>query len=98
VSGFVAREIVKNDIRSGFRAIGLSDNKVVLAHRKIAGRHRVGKYGVDIEGFERFLSLEMNEREARFYVINEIGRMESTSAGFRSLIDRIFRSEIPLIA
>jgi len=52
VAGFYTREIRQNDIRKGFCWKRLDGADGTLAHIKIKGQFRVGKYGVDVAGFE----------------------------------------------
>ena len=54
-AGFYTAEIRERGQRRGFRAVGMDGSEGLLAHVEIPGVHRVGRYGVDVEGFERFL-------------------------------------------
>ena len=57
----------------------------------IKGRHRVSKYGVDVEGFEEFL--KKIDFGSPVIVIDEIGKMESFSDYFTSLIRGLLKGE-----
>ncbi len=93
--GFYTDEIREGGVRKGFRLVGLDGNRGILAHVDIDGP-RVGRYGVDIDGFERFLdSLNL---EAPVILIDEIGRMECLSNRFVALIRSLLASEKVLVA
>ena len=54
--GFYTSEIREGGIRKGFELISLDGRKRLLSHVDIKSSHRVGKYKVDVTGFERFLN------------------------------------------
>jgi nucleoside-triphosphatase len=61
--------------------------------------YQVGKYGVDIEGFEAFIDpLPILAPETGLVMIDEIGKMECLSDIFTKIISDILNSEKPLIA
>jgi nucleoside-triphosphatase len=97
--GFFTGEIRQMGTRVGFSLTGLNGGEQILSHIALRGRHRVGKYGVDIEGFDVFI------REAlfvlpgtRLFMIDEIGKMECISSQFRHCVREILDAEIPLVA
>ncbi|MCJ7778137.1 MAG: AAA family ATPase, partial [Sedimentisphaerales bacterium] len=53
VAGFYTQEIRQSDIRKGFRWTRLDGATGVFAHVDIKGTFKVGKYGVDVTGFEK---------------------------------------------
>lgn len=55
MAGFCTSEIRCTGSRLGFELQGLSGGRRTLAHMDIDSRHRVGRYGVDTNGFETFL-------------------------------------------
>ncbi len=98
-TGFYTREIRQGGIRKGFELIDLGGRKSLLSHVTIKGLYRVGKYGVDIQGFEEFLEgIEFFDPSMDLIVIDEIGKMECLSKKFYSLLIRILDSETPVIA
>jgi nucleoside-triphosphatase len=98
-SGFITREIRKEGKRQGFQLIGLQGGQRTLAHTRIAGQAKVGKYGVDVQGLEAYLQqLDLEAAQAGFIAIDEIGKMECLSAEFVSLMRRLLDSERPLLA
>ncbi|MDD1665057.1 MAG: hypothetical protein LUQ32_06845, partial [Methanomicrobiales archaeon] len=78
---------------------GLDGRRGVLSHVKVKGPHRVGRYGVDIAGFESFLrDLEVTNPALRLVVIDEIGKMECISDRFRKLVGDCLDSPVPFLA
>ena len=98
-AGFYTAEIRVGGTRQGFELVSLDGKKSLLAHVTIKSSHHVGKYGVDIPGFEAFLgSLFFSGSSQKFLIIDEIGKMECMSARFRQVIDEILSSDTPCIA
>jgi nucleoside-triphosphatase len=97
--GFYTEEIRPGRERTGFALRSLDGRAGRLAGVDISGRHRVGKYGVDVEGFERFLdAVDLNQPTAGLVMIDEIGKMECLSPRFQQMIREILASERLLIA
>lgn len=92
--GFYTEEIRSAGVREGFRLVTLGGNEVILAHVSIRSPYRVGKYGVDVDGFERVgvAALEKAARECDLIVIDEIGKMELFSNKFRETLFQLFES------
>jgi nucleoside-triphosphatase len=98
VIGFYTEEIRERGTRRGFRLVSIPDGKTaLLSHVDIKGPHRVGKYGVDIEGFERFMD-HIPFDKATIVVIDEIGKMECISKRFRDMINKLFQSRVTFVA
>lgn len=98
--GFYTGEIRSHGARTGFRLTSLDHKRTgILAHMKIAGPHWVGKYGVDLEGFEQFLgTLPMLDPSSRLVIIDEIGKMECLSPKFRDLVTSLLDADTPVVA
>ena len=98
--GFITEEIREGPHRVGFEVRGLGGSTAILAHVSYKGKHRVGKYGVDVEAFERIAlhALEIGKKEADLLVVDEIGRMELFSPTFRSTLLELLVSSEPLLA
>ena len=81
LAGFYTREIRERGDRKGFEAVGLHGSSVVLGHVDFSGRQRVGRYGVDVAGFEKLIESELSgiTADADAFVIDEIGKMECLS-------------------
>ncbi|HUU17449.1 MAG TPA: NTPase [Sedimentisphaerales bacterium] len=100
VAGFYTEEIRRGDTRKGFRWKRLDGAAGILAHIDIKGRYKVGKYGVDVAGFEEAVVpvLDDERTEAELFVIDEIGKMECFSEKFVAAVRRLFASEKPVLA
>lgn len=104
-AGFYTEEIRERGVRKGFNLVSLSTSPrpvgrgavAPLSHVDFKGPHKVGKYGVDVEGFEDFLE-ELSLQDAGLVVIDEIGKMECLSEKFRILIKGILRSDKTVVA
>ncbi len=98
-AGFYTREIREGGQRLGFELVGLDGRQSLLAHVDIKGPFRVGKYGVDLGGFESFLeAIPFFAPLSRFIIVDEIGKMECLSQRFRRLMKEILDSDKRLIA
>jgi nucleoside-triphosphatase len=100
VNGFFTAEIRKGGTRVGFEVESFAGEKAILSHVDIRSKNRVGKYGVDIEAFERIAlpEIERAVSDNNLLIIDEIGKMELYSARFKELIVTAFDSEIPILA
>ncbi|MDD1715533.1 MAG: hypothetical protein LUQ01_00895 [Methanolinea sp.] len=95
--GFVTVEIRKSGDRVGFDLVSFSGERRILSRINTPGGPRVGKYGVDVGGFEEFLSLHPL-KEASVVLVDEIGKMECLSPLFREWILQALASPIPVVA
>ena len=85
--------------RLGFELQRLSGKHRTLAHVRIYSRRRVGRYGMDIVGFEQFLeTLNLMDSAAELVVIDEIGKMELFSSRFRRLVLDVMSSDKGVLA
>jgi nucleoside-triphosphatase len=99
MAGFYTEEIREGRERVGFALIGLDGRRGVLSHVTVRGPHRVGRYGVDIAGFESFLQgLHMTDPAPCLVVFDEIGKMECISDLFRELVRECLDSPVPFLA
>lgn len=99
LAGFLTREIREKGQRTGFELVGLDGQKQILSHINLKTPYRVGKYSVDVNGFEEFLSLLLLTRpENELIIIDEIGKMECFSEKFRNLILGLMDKGFPLLA
>jgi len=99
-AGFVTEEIREGSRRTGFRVRDLRGGEALFAHVDFRGGPRVGKYGVDLEAFERtaLRSLQTAGDEVDLLVIDEIGKMELLSPAFRHLLVDLLEGPLPLLA
>ena len=99
MAGFYTEEIREGRVRAGFALVGLDGKRSVLSHVRFPGPRRVGRYGVDIDGFEAFLgALPFGDPGLRLLVIDEIGKMECLSGYFRSFLIARLESPVPVLA
>ncbi len=97
--GFYTEEIRLLGERKGFRLVGLNGAQGVLSHVDFHGGPRVGKYGVDLRGFEDFLAAqELDQAVTSLVFVDEIGKMECLSTRFVDLVRRLLDSPKVLIA
>ncbi len=99
-AGFYTREIRQNNVRKGFSWKRLDGADGILAHIKIKGHWRVGKYGVDVAGFEESVVpiLGVEQTDVELFVIDEIGKMECFSEKFVAAVRQLFASEKSVLA
>jgi nucleoside-triphosphatase len=99
IAGFYTNEIREGGRRVGFELTSFDGQNGILSHVGFKSAYNVGKYGVNIDEFERFLSsIRFFGSETGIIIIDEIGKMECFSAKFQSLIATILDSRIPCIA
>ncbi|MHC4112142.1 MAG: nucleoside-triphosphatase [Planctomycetota bacterium] len=100
VAGFYTQEIRRGGIRKGFRWQRLDGATGKLAHIDIEGPFRVGKYGVDVAGFEKSVVpiLDAEESDTELFVIDEIGKMECFSEKFVIAIRRLLKTDKSVLA
>jgi nucleoside-triphosphatase len=99
VSGFLTREIREGRHRRGFRIETAAGEKGTLAHVGHRGGPRVGKYGVDLEEFERIALPTLEDTpEGGVVVIDELGNMELASKRFRDAVGALFEGDTPVVA
>jgi nucleoside-triphosphatase len=98
--GFYTEEIRRGGQRLGFSLNLLSGRRCVLASVEIAGRWRVGKYGVDVRTFESAAVPEIEDAisQNRLIVVDEIGKMELFSERFQEVVRRALDSPAPVLA
>jgi len=100
VAGFYTQEIRENDKRKGFCWARLDGATGILSHIDIKGPLRVGKYGVNVAGFEEGVVpiLDIDYSDAELFVIDEIGKMECFSKKFVAAVRRLFASDKAVLA
>jgi nucleoside-triphosphatase len=100
VAGFYTQEIRDADVREGFRWRCFDGAEGILAHIDIKSPFKVGKYRVDIAGFEKLVVpvLDIDRTDADIFIIDEIGKMECMSEKFVAAVRRLFASEKSVLA
>ncbi len=92
VAGFYTEERRREGRRVGFDVVTVDGRRGPLARAGARGP-RVGRYGVDLESFERVGVAELERglaADVDLLVVDEIGKMELFSERFVSLLERLF--------
>ncbi len=98
-AGFYTDEVRERGERRGFRLTSLDGREGLLADVALGGPYRVGRYGVDVPGFEAFLdALDLPSQPACLVFIDEIGKMECLSPRFFRLVETLLASEKTIVA
>lgn len=98
-AGFYTEEVRERGVRRGFRLQSLDGLEGKLADVAFGGPHRIGRYGVDVEGFEAFLaSLDLLTQPSPLVFIDEIGKMECLSPCFVRLAETLLDSGKTVVA
>jgi len=98
-AGFYTEEIREREVRKGFRLVSLDGHELTLAHVNNPGPFRVGRYKVDVAGFERLLAaLDLRHAPPRVIIIDEIGKMECLSSHFAQEVTALLDSSKTVIA
>ncbi len=99
VCGFVTEELRERGRRVGFTVRTLAGERATLAHVDLDGPPRVGKYGVDLEAFERLaLAALVDPPRGSVVIVDELGKMEIASQPFRETMLRIFDGPDDVVA
>jgi nucleoside-triphosphatase len=98
--GFYTQEIREDNIRKGFCWTRLDGDTGILAHINTKSPYKVGRYGVDISGFEKSVVsiLDINRIDAGLFIIDEIGKMECFSKKFVAAVRQLFASDKSVLA
>lgn len=85
--GFYTRELREGSRRVGFSIITLDGKEGILAHVGATGKHRVGRYTVNVQDIERLAAPAMTPRSPHeLIIIDEVGKMECFSEAFRQAV------------
>lgn len=99
IAGFYTEEIRDAGQRIGFSLQTFGGKKSVLSSINFKNGPKVGKYRVDVEGFEQAVLTELSiNKDVDLYLIDEIGKMECFSSKFIKMIKQILDSSLPLVA
>jgi nucleoside-triphosphatase len=79
----------------GFAVESLDGERAVLAHVAFRAPPRVGRYGVDLDAFER---VALPSLRGHLVLIDELGKMELFSERFREAVLELFDSPVALVA
>ncbi|WP_283248478.1 nucleoside-triphosphatase [Bacillus sp. FJAT-49711] len=89
--GFYTEEITNSNSRIGFRCISINGESVEIANVESPSKTRIGRYGIDIERFEKFAIkiLQDSLSSKKIIVIDEIGFMQMLSTNFQKIVQDI---------
>jgi nucleoside-triphosphatase len=97
--GFYTAEIREGGMRKGFELVNFEGKRGILSHVSIKSRDRVGRYKVDVSGFEDFLDrISFFDPSSRMVMVDEIGKMECLSDKFERILKEVLDSEKKVIA
>ena len=97
--GFYTEEIRYEGERKGFQAVSLDGERLILAHELLQSGYHVGKYKVDVKGFDKFLdNIDFFRDYERPVIIDEIGKMECLSGKFVRIISELLDSPATFVA
>jgi nucleoside-triphosphatase len=99
VAGFTTGEVRGPEgERVGFDVVTVDGKRGELARAGLRGRVRVGRYGVNLEEFERLALPELVRRDVDLIAIDEIGKMECASGRFRRAAEDALDSPVSVLA
>jgi nucleoside-triphosphatase len=94
--GFTTEELRERGRRVGFVVESLGGARETLAHVELPGPPRVGRYGVDLEAFERVALPALRASSGDVVLVDELGKMELASAGFRAAVEELVEAPVAL--
>lgn len=98
-TGFYTADIVEGGVKTGTSVASLFGDSKVFAHINLNSKHVVGKYHIDIKGFEALLdTVFAPEKKTGIYFIDEIGKMECQSKKFSKLVVDLLNAKKPVVA
>ncbi len=97
--GFYTTEIREEGMRKGFELVNLEGKRGILSHVDVKSPYQVGRYKVDVRGFEDFLDgISFFDPSSDRIMVDEIGRMECLSTKFDRIMKEVLGSEKWVIA
>jgi nucleoside-triphosphatase len=97
--GFVTDELRRGGQREGFAVHAVTGHRGVLAHVELPGPPRVGRYGVDLQAFERVALPAMTAPPpGGVVVVDELGKMKLASAAFRDAVSALLDRDVAVVA
>ncbi|MGD0232314.1 MAG: nucleoside-triphosphatase [Syntrophorhabdales bacterium] len=98
-AGFYTEEIRTGGTRKGFEIVDVRGTRTLLAHVNILGGRKVGKYGVDVAGFDHYLeTAPFLSPHTDLVVIDEIGKMECLSGKFTRIVVDLLDAPVLVVA
>jgi nucleoside-triphosphatase len=98
-AGFYTAEIIEDGTRTGYLVASLFGDSKVLSHVRLKSKYSVGRFRIDIKGFENLLEAVFSkEKKTGLYLVDEIDKIECESKKFTKLIVEILNSDKPVVA
>lgn len=99
LAGFTTTEVRSPEgERLGFDIVTVEGKTSELARVGFHSSVRVGRYGVNLEAFERLALPELGRRDVDLIVIDEIGKMECASGRFRRAMEDALDAPVNVLA
>lgn len=99
LAGFTTTEVLDSvGRRVGFDIVTVEGEREELARVGFRSRVRVGRYGINLEAFERLALPELARRDVDLIVVDEIGKMECSSGRFRRAVEDVLDSPVSVLA
>lgn len=99
LAGFTTTEVRSPEgERLGFDIVTVEGKRSELARAGFRSAVRVGRYGVNLETFERLALPELARRDVDLIVIDEIGKMECASGRFRRAVEDALDGPVDVLA
>lgn len=99
IKGFYKEKIIEDDLIRGYRVVSFDYHDQILAHLFIEGPNKSDGFGVNLEGFEKFILPQMEKINlVDLFIFDEIGKMECMSGLFCKKLEEILAAPIPVIA
>lgn len=98
--GFFTQEVREQGHRVGFRVRTFSGQEAWLAHTRWRHGPRIGRYRVDVAGFEALVLPELDTTvpAETLFVLDEIGPMELLSQAFQERVLNLFAGPWDILA
>jgi len=96
--GFYTEELRERGERRGFRLVGFNGRARIIAHVDFPKRHRVGKYGVDVQALDEAAALLRPDPDVRAYLVDEIGKMECLPERIVAAMRALIAGSTPVVA
>ena len=98
MTGFYTEEVREDGSRTGFRGVTLDGKAFTLARLGTSGTFRVGPYAVELEGLESVGVPALQPLpDTRLVVVDEVGKMESFSTGFRTAVEELLGGSVAVL-
>ena len=99
IAGFTTTEVRDSTgQRVGFRIVTVEGEQGELARKGLKSHVRVGRYGVNLEAFEKLALPELARRDVDLILIDEIGKMECASGRFRRRVEDALDGQVNVLA